>query len=147
VQVGYIMEIREKFELRKILNFAEKFISILIVIVTCVLFSISIYTLFLDIITADMISNELLYDLTNQFLQSSLLFIIGLEIALTLVKHSFLNVIELLIFALVRKILLATEFQLGVAIIILSIIALILVRNYIQKQSHKYPVEEKPLES
>lgn len=140
------MEIREKFRLRKILNFAEKFISILIVIVTCILFSISIYTLFLDIITANVISNELLYQLTNQFLQSSLLFIIGLEIALTLVKHSFLNVIELLIFALVRKILLATEFQLGVAIIILSIIALILVRNYIQKQSNKYPVEDKPLE-
>lgn len=136
------MEISKKFELRKILNFAEKFISILIVVVTCILFSISIYTLFVNIISADMITNDLLYQLTNQFLQSSLLFIIGLEIALTLVKHSFLNVIELLTFALVRKILLATEFSFDVAIIILSIIALILVRNYIQKQSNKYPVEE-----
>ncbi len=122
-------------ELKKLLNLAEKFISILIIIVTCILFSISIYTLLSSIVLADAITNDLIFQLTNQFLQSALLFIIGLEIALTLVKHSFVNVIELLIFAMVRKILLASESSLDVVLVVLSIIALILVRNYIKKET------------
>ncbi|MEW6010030.1 MAG: hypothetical protein AB1604_01890 [Euryarchaeota archaeon] len=122
-------------ELKKLLNLAEKFISILIIIVTCILFSISIYALLSSIVLADAITNDLIFQLTNQFLQSALLFIIGLEIALTLVKHSFVNVIELLIFAMVRKILLASESSLDVVLVVLSIIALILVRNYIKKET------------
>ncbi|QUH23243.1 hypothetical protein HYG87_05410 [Methanobacterium alkalithermotolerans] len=122
-------------ELKKLLDLAEKFISILIIIVTCILFSISIYTLLSSIVLADAITNDLIFQLTNQFLQSALLFIIGLEIALTLVKHSFVNVIELLIFAMVRKILLASESSLDVVLVVLSIIALILVRNYIKKET------------
>ncbi|RJS49242.1 MAG: hypothetical protein CIT03_04510 [Methanobacterium sp.] len=122
-------------ELKKLMNFAEKFFSVLIIIVTCILFSISIYTLLSSIVLADAITNDLLFQLTNQFLQSALLFIIGLEIALTLVKHSFVNVIELLIFAMVRKILLESESSLDVVLVVLSIIALILVRNYIKKET------------
>lgn len=122
-------------ELKKLLNLAEKFISILIIIVNCILFSISIYALLSSIVLADAITNDLIFQLTNQFLQSALLFIIGLEIALTLVKHSFVNVIELLIFAMVRKILLASESSLDVVLVVLSIIALILVRNYIKKET------------
>ncbi|MBU4534754.1 MAG: hypothetical protein KKF16_02720 [Euryarchaeota archaeon] len=122
-------------ELKKLINFSEKFISILIILVTCILFSISIYTLLSSIVLADAITNDLLFQLTNQFLQNALLFIIGLEIALTLIKHSFVNVIELLIFAMVRKILLASESSLDVVLVVLSIIALILVRNYIKKET------------
>lgn len=122
-------------ELKKLLNLTEKFISILIIILTCILFSISIYALLSSIVLADAITNDLIFQLTNQFLQSALLFIIGLEIALTLVKHSFVNVIELLIFAMVRKILLASESSLDVVLVVLSIIALILVRNYIKKET------------
>ncbi|GAB6055309.1 hypothetical protein JCM15415_06250 [Methanobacterium movens] len=122
-------------ELKKLLNLAEKFISILIIIVACILFSISIYALLSSIVLADAITNDLIFQLTNHFLQSALLFIIGLEIALTLVKHSFVNVIELLIFAMVRKILLASESSLDVVLVVLSIIALILVRNYIKKET------------
>ncbi|MBV1768549.1 MAG: hypothetical protein KUA29_09725, partial [Methanobacterium sp.] len=106
-----------------------------IILVTCILFSISIYTLLSSIVLADAITNDLLFQLTNQFLQNALLFIIGLEIALTLIKHSFVNVIELLIFAMVRKILLASESSLDVVLVVLSIIALILVRNYIKKET------------
>ncbi|MDI6644358.1 MAG: hypothetical protein QME14_04805 [Methanobacteriaceae archaeon] len=107
--------------------------SISVIIVSCAILLISIYTLSMEIFMAGSLTTAFLYSLFIQFLQNALLFIIGLEIAITLVKHSFTNVIELLIFALVRKILITTDNYLDVAVIVLSIIALIIIRQYIKK--------------
>lgn len=96
-------------------------------------FVVSIYTLVLELINIEL-TGVLLFTAFNQFLQNALLFIIGLELALTLIKHSFSNLIELLIFALIRKILVAPEATIETAIVIAGIIALILVKQLIKQE-------------
>jgi len=125
-------------ELKKLLSYAEKFMSILVISVSCAIFLVSIYTVSMEILMAESLTTTFLYSVFSQFLQNALLFIIGLEIAITLVKHSFTNVIELLIFALVRKILITTDSYIDVAVIVLSILALIIIRQYIKDGKISY---------
>ncbi|ABR55444.1 transporter, putative [Methanococcus vannielii SB] len=120
-------------EVVNILSRVEKFIAIVIIVVSFILFILSIYTLTLDVLYSEL-TGEYIYVFFSQFLQNVLLFIIGLELALTLTKHSFSNIIELLLFALVRKILISTEPSRDIALIIFSIIALIAVKQFITRE-------------
>ena len=103
----------------------------------CNIFSVPLHY-YLGNLMADSLTTTFLYSVFSQFLQNALLFIIGLEIAVTLIKHSFTNVIELLIFALVRKILITTDSYVDVAVIVLSILALIIIRQYIKNGKISY---------
>ena len=67
----------------------------------------------------------------QSFLSKVLLLVIGLELALVLIKHTLDSVLHVVIFAVARKVLIFAESSWEVAIGVASLAALFAVRKYL----------------
>ena len=122
------MKLNTKKILETISNAIETFIAIIIILGIILV----ILGLFRDIYTAeqDLLNNTLKFDF-QMFLSNALKLVIGIEFVKMLIKHTPESVIDVLLFAVARKLVVDSVSTIDLGIGVLSIILLFILKKYI----------------
>ncbi len=113
-----------------IVHFLEVFLAAIIIVVV-IISAVSILTgVYQDLI------QRTFFNLQG-FLSNVLLLVIGLELALVLIKHTPESVLQVIIFAVARKVLIFAEASFEIAIGVVALAGLFAIRKYLLLKTEK----------
>lgn len=116
----------------------ETLIAIFIII-SILVSSKDLISFIIRIFTLDAIPS---YDMFQQFLSHLLLLVIALELALMLVKHTPNSVVEVMLYAIARKMLVYASSSLEIFLGVLSLAVIFFIKKYLFSEKDK-KLEEK----
>jgi uncharacterized membrane protein (DUF373 family) len=138
----------EKYSNIKLKNLKSKIISgvmwletllAIFMIVSVLLSSKDLISFIIQIFTLDAIPS---YDMFQKFLSHLLLLVIALELALMLVKHTPNSVVEVMLYAIARKMLVYGSSALETFLGVLSLAGIFFIKKYLFSE-HDKKLEEK----
>ncbi|MGO5074620.1 hypothetical protein ACTQ4K_11860 [Clostridium sporogenes] len=120
--------------------YLETLIAIFIII-SILVSSKDLISFIIRIFTLDAISS---YDMFQQFLSHLLLLVIALELALMLVKHTPNSVVEVMLYAIARKMLVYASSSLEIFLGVLSLAVIFFIKKYLFSEQDKKLEEKQP---
>ncbi|MDU1319916.1 MAG: hypothetical protein E6931_00225 [Clostridium botulinum] len=118
----------------------ETLIAIFIII-SILVSSKDLISFIIRIFTLDAIPS---YDMFQQFLSHLLLLVIALELALMLVKHTPNSVVEVMLYAIARKMLVYASSSLEIFLGVLSLAVIFFIKKYLFSEQDKKLEEKQP---
>ncbi|WP_084280807.1 transporter associated domain-containing protein [Alkaliphilus transvaalensis] len=131
----------EKFK-KNLIKYA---MNLEIVIAVCISISIllGIFTLARYLMVIAKTDAYALYDTFKKFLSIALLLVIGVEMVLMLLSHSSSSILELVLFAIARKMLIYSETMLDLILGTVAIAIVFIIRKYLMSSKYtKYQSDE-----